>query len=667
MILLAWALSSRLPRQNGRTCGMPAWRRGQLEVETMRETRYDMASKETWRHQLIIACVAAVVMFTNLGGPRLWDRDEPRNAGCALEMRQRGDWVVPVFNAELRAHKPVMLYWLIMSAYSVFGVNEFAARFWSAALAIGTALATYHIGRRLFHPRVGLWAGVILVTSLMFGVAGHAATPDSVLIFFATVAMLIYVVSEKSTETPFFPTSWLRAAAMYAVMGLAVLAKGPVGLVLPTAVIGMYLLIMRLPTRAAETPHAGWLGRILDLLRPFAPWHFLRTCWVMRPLTAIAIAGAVALPWYIWVGYRTDGAFLREFFFEHNLGRAARSLENHGGSILFYPASILVGFFPWSIFTIPVIVSVVHRIRRSDTWSPGYVFAACWVCVYVGMFSLAATKLPSYITPCYPALALLTGCFIHHWASGRSVVADWWPKLGLAILGLVGLVMIVAIPIACREFLPSETWLGGLGAIPLLGAVCALLFVWKSRLPAAAVVMACTSLAFITSVFGFALSRVDQHQQNHVLLAAIEQTGGNPRVGAFGVLEPTWIFYGRRPITELSTKARPAKDSAQVATVAQTPASRDSAETHVHRIEYSTAAEMRKTRPHVREFFGDGEGRLIITTDQHWDELRRMLPPDAKVLAECSLFLKPRRLLLVGRESAPKTARASETAASVQR
>ena len=104
----------------------------------------------TARHILLIVILGTLVLFSNLGGPRLWDRDEPRNAGCAREMLERGDWVTPVFDGELRTHKPVLLYWFMMTAYAVFGVNEFAARFWSAATAIGTALLTYGIGRRLW-------------------------------------------------------------------------------------------------------------------------------------------------------------------------------------------------------------------------------------------------------------------------------------------------------------------------------------------------------------------------------------------------------------------------------------------------------------------------------------------------------------------------------------
>ncbi len=114
-------------------------------------------------------------------------------AGCAWEMMQRGRLGRPVFNGELRTHKPVLLYWFIMSAYRVFGVDEFGARFWSAVLGVGTVLMTYVIGRRLFNPAAGLWAGLILSTTIMFGIAARVATPDSVLIFFSTASLLVFV------------------------------------------------------------------------------------------------------------------------------------------------------------------------------------------------------------------------------------------------------------------------------------------------------------------------------------------------------------------------------------------------------------------------------------------------------------------------------------------
>jgi 4-amino-4-deoxy-L-arabinose transferase-like glycosyltransferase len=586
-------------------------------------------------HVLVLLTVSLLVLFTNLGAPRLWDRDEPRNAGCALEMMQRGDWVVPFFNAELRGHKPVLLYWLMMSAYGVLGVTEFAARFWSAVLGIGTVFLTYGIGRRLFDARVGFWAALILATSLMFGVASRAATPDSPLIFFSTAALLAYVLAAfprdggATKEVGFAERSWepaalhwWAAATMYGLMGVAVLAKGPVGAVLPTAVIGMFLLIVRLPDVAENPNRRVWQRWVLQCLRPFAPRHFLRTCWEMRPITAISVILLIAAPWYVWVGWRTDGEFLRVFFGEHNLGRATQAMEGHSGGPWYYLVAILVGFFPWSVFAAPVIADVTARVRQRAPWRPGYVFALCWIGVYVGLFSLAGTKLASYVTPCYPALALLTACFIRHWMGG--VAAGWrgWPVGAISTLGLIGLAMAVAVPLAARRFLPGESSLGLVGLIPLLGAVVAGGFQWRRRFPQAAWTVAVTAAAFGTTMFGWAVLRVDRHQQNHLLLAMIDRAGGNSRVGAFGRLEPTWVFYGDRPIDELTL------DPAQAA--------RDHGPWGP------------KPRPLAADFFGQGADRFIITTDRHWDRLRSAPPSNATVLADCPLFLRRERLLLIG-------------------
>ena len=120
----------------------------------------------TVRHQAVLLVVAALVFFVNLGKAQLWDDDEPKNAECAREMCERGDWITPTFNHGLRHDKPALVYWLMISAYKTFGVNEFSARFWSAALAVGTTLATYQLGRMLFGVRVGFWAGWIMATFL---------------------------------------------------------------------------------------------------------------------------------------------------------------------------------------------------------------------------------------------------------------------------------------------------------------------------------------------------------------------------------------------------------------------------------------------------------------------------------------------------------------------
>lgn len=624
---------------------------------------------EQFKHVWIVVGVATLVLFTNLGKPRLWDRDEPRNAGAAVEMLNRGDWCVPVFNDELRTHKPVLLYWLIMSAYCVFGVNEFAARFWSAALASGTTLITYYLGRRLLNPRAGLWSALILATSLMFDLAARAATPDSALVFFSTLSLLIYVwgtfPGSRSANRPLilsggeaggggpssgdtcFPRSLPVVIAMYGVMGMGILAKGPVALVLPTAVIGMFLLVRTLPDRAGVTSQkraATWWRRCLEcgwtLVRAFEPRHFLRTCWRMRPLTALAASLTVALPWYALVSWRTEGEWLRGFLLEHNWARTASAMEGHSGPVVYYPLALLVGFFPWSIFAVPTWIESAGSIRRRDVGSAGTLLAVCWVGVYVALFSIARTKLPSYVTPCYPALALLTGGFIERWVAQQQTCPSFWPRVSFGVLAVSGIGILLGLPIAARIYLPGEQLLALIGLIPLLGAGLAIGWTLQQRRRLAAVTMTVTAAGLMLALFGLAAVRVDRWRETDQLLAVIHEHCAEPRVGAFRRLEPSWIFYASRPIVEVQGGPLPAKtDTAEVASGGD-------------RRPWTS-----RPRPHAIEFLAAGSDRFVITPAQDVAALGP-LPDGVAVLGEVPRFLHADRLVILG---TPRTETARAT------
>jgi 4-amino-4-deoxy-L-arabinose transferase-like glycosyltransferase len=581
---------------------------------------------------VLVAAIAVLVMLTNLGGARLWDRDEPRNAGCAREMIARRDWVVPTFNGQLRTHKPVLLYWCIMASYWGLGVNEFAARLPSALCAIGSCLCLYRMGRRLFGPQAGVWSGIVLATSLMFVVAGRAATPDSLLIFCTSLALMIYVCGTfrpRFETTPqdaepqlivagqYFPQHWPTVVAMYAAMGLGVLAKGPVGLVLPTAVIGMFLLIVRLPrwnvTEGADCHEfvAGPYSAVLRLLAPFEPLHFLRTCFAMRPLTAIFAAAAVAVPWYSAVGLATNGEFLRGFFFEHNLGRATGVMEHHNGFLFFYPATILVGFFPWSIFAIPLVIDTVLQIRRRDRFHAGYLLAACWIGVFVVLFSLARTKLPSYVTPCYPALALLAGDYIDRWSRQSAAVAGRWLVAAFTCLAFVGIAVAVAVPMVVRRYLPGEEWLGLLGLVPLAGGVACIGLVAARSFKPAAATLAATAISFVTMLFAIGTEQIDRHQASHRLWEAIYARSADPQIASYKVLEPSWVFYGGRFIREFGSTLGAASRESVAAHLAQSP------------------------------------DAFVITTEERLAELSPGLPFNVGVVAMAPYFLKQGEKLVV--------------------
>ncbi|MDP7015690.1 MAG: glycosyltransferase family 39 protein [Pirellulaceae bacterium] len=611
--------------------------------------------RPTHLHIGVIVLTAGLVLFPNLGGPRLWDRDEPRNAGCAAEMLARGDWVVPVFNGELRAHKPVLLYWFMMAAYSVFGVNEFAARFWSAVLGVGTTLCTYVIGRRLFHPRVGLWAAVILATAIMFDVEGRAATPDSVLIFFSCLAVMLYVVSVFPDRAPgevgedarteprdgYIP-SWPWCVAIYAVMGIGTLDKGPVALVLPTAVLGMFLLLVR-PTVRDWSRH--WIGRGAQLVG-----HFFRTCWSMRPITAIAAALLVALPWYVWVAIRTDGAWPRGFFLEHNLGRAMQPMEGHDGSTLFYyPITFLIGFMPWSVFLAPILIGLVARLRRNDPWKNGYIFAACWIGVYIGLFSLAQTKLPSYITPGYPGAALLAGCFFYRFARGEAAASAIWTRLAIACNIALGAAMAIGLPLAAREILPGEEWLGALAVIPLACGGFAWWSLSKRRPDRAAYGFLGGALLFVIAAFTLVTARVDKHQHFNRVIDVIERRSPEHELVWLGAMEPSWVFYAGAPIDRAVVVD--AESDAELNWTSGHPAvagpRRAAPSSEVGGVR---SGSVWVVRPHhdAVQFLAGGPDRYVLSTRQQYEHVKDKLPSQYQVVVAAPYFLKDHEIVAIG-------------------
>ncbi len=467
------------------------------------------------RYQFWIVAAAGLIFLTNLGGASLWDMDEALYSTCAREMLQRNDWVVPWFNGQMFPEKPPLMFWSMMAGYGLFGDNEFGARILSAVFGIATALAAFHLGRILFNLRTGLWAGLATASTIIFTVSARAATVDSALTLATTAAFLCFALGRRDDRSAGFRLRY--AVPMYACIGAAVLAKGPIGMLLPLAAMGLYLL-------AAD----GWR-------------NILRSAWWMRPFTAVLVIAAVAGPWYVLVGMGTEGEWLRQFFLEFNLRPFKQPILSHGDtsfltstlaalvSILYYfyhvPA-VLVGFFPWSIFLGPVLIGVVWAIRRKPGlfpphWRDGCLMASCWFAVWFVFWSVCKTKLPHYLLPAYPALALVTACFIDRWLAEPEGLKPWWLRNAWLSMILAGLAMAIAVPIAASRLLPGEEVLGLVGLIPLVGGAWCWRQTRRARHPSAAVGFAVTAVLFLTVMFGWGVSRVDRHQNSKRLVAAI--------------------------------------------------------------------------------------------------------------------------------------------------
>lgn len=569
-------------------------------------------------YPLIVVGVAALVLFANLGKPRLWDRDEPRNARCAAEMLARGDWIVPTFNGELRAHKPVLLYWLMLSSYSAFGETEFAARLPSAVLGVATALMAMAMGRRLFSPRAGLWAGVILATSLSFDIAGRAATPDAALLFCVTGAMAIFVraalpsrdrtIESGANEASFKMPGLLGWSGVYVMLGLAALAKGPVGVVLVVAILGTFLLV-------ASGGNSGFVAK-------FHPRRVLAAVWRMRPFALVVVVAAIAAPWYVAVHVATDGAFTDEFFLRHNFERATSAMEGHRGPIVYYLGAALVGFFPWSILAVPLALESRRALREGGRDALAVKFALCWAGVWIAAFSAVSTKLPSYITPAYPALALLAGLYVDRWLDGRAETAARWMPWALAALATVGVGLCAGLPLVARRYLPGDEVLGLVGLIPLFTAAAAWWQLRQQRTRATATTLAVGATAFVAFVLGFAQVRIDRRQTSEEIAAFVRgDADGKPTFVAFRDLEPSMVFYVRQTVPTIFEPAEAA------------------------------------------DVFERNDQAYLLASGDAVDALRRRLPVDVVIVARRPKFLEPGELVVFGRTREAVARRRSESAA----
>ncbi len=342
---------------------------------------------------LLLALLASALFFAGLGAVGLFDADEPAYAQAAREMLARGDWVTPTFNGAPRFDKPVLFYWLIMLSYSLFGVGELAVRCWSALAATALVLLTAWGARRFLGPPADRWAGLALATCLLTAVLARAAVTDMLLAIFVATAILAGVAAweaqshgaQRTAHSAGGSAESARGWALlaWAAMALAVLVKGPIGLVIPGFTFGAGL----------------WVAReFRDGLRRLVPWE--------GPLLFLALA----LPWYLLVLSANGWAFIEGFILKHHVTRFTGVVSSHAGPLWYYLPVLLVGFFPWSGYLPATGWRAWQILRRRKPEGCGdrlIIACTCWAVGVFILFSLAGTKLPSYLYPAFPALSLL--------------------------------------------------------------------------------------------------------------------------------------------------------------------------------------------------------------------------------------------------------------------
>lgn len=522
------------------------------------ETHTEADSRACWRWDAaLLLSICFLVLWLGLGATRLWDQDEGYYASVAREMYARNDWVVPTFNRELFAHKPPMMYWGMIAGFELFGVGEFAARWVSALFGTGMVLLTYRLGRLLADRKTALMASLVLVSSLMFSMVARSATADAHLGFFILLAITIWIGQARgaldSDRQPAldFPVTGLSTwFFIYVAIAAAVLSKGPIGLAFPIAILGTLTLFW------------PWVcGKSLDLSFSAMMKRFFHATLSMRPFLGAMVLMAIAGPWFYMVNERTNGAFFSEFFGVQHLERFSKPMDNHSGPIYYYVVATLIGFFPWTSFAIPIglfAYSSVRSNRQRFLW----MVVLVWLFFYFAVFSLASTKLPNYIIPAYPAVALWIGSYFAAWLeSSHSPTddgVDYWRLAGwsFAMLSGVligGLTVFLASemgePWVSRfqldpKILPSILRFSWLGVLLIASGLLGILFHRMANHRWSVVVMASLSVLWVGLVWQWIVPSIDRFQTpQQIAIEHIEPRDRQPAI--VGMFRPSMVFYSR--------------------------------------------------------------------------------------------------------------------------
>jgi 4-amino-4-deoxy-L-arabinose transferase-like glycosyltransferase len=393
------------------------------EITKTKDQRPKTKDQIIW---LLFALVILFIFFFGLSIPLLGP-DEPRYAQVAREMFERGDWVTPTLGGFDWFEKPALLYWLQIASYHLFGVSEFAARFGSAVFGLGTILSLWILGRFLAtedtenHREIKTnekdsfssvnsvagkdfanWLALIAASSIGLLVFSRGASFDIILTFPITASLVSFFIfdltqSRKDAKTQtensqkFYLLPFGFCLLFYFFIGVAIIAKGLIGIVFPFAIVGFYyVLSWKLPSKTFI--FSLFWGTILSLL--------------------------VASVWYLPMYQANDWKFIDEFFIQHHFQRYTSNKYQHPQPFWFFFLVLPLMTIPWLPFFLTSIYKVVNnqftavRKKLSTQHSELSTFAIAWLLVPLIFFSLSGSKLPGYILPALPAALILTAEYV---------------------------------------------------------------------------------------------------------------------------------------------------------------------------------------------------------------------------------------------------------------
>ncbi|OUL36709.1 glycosyltransferase [Nostoc sp. T09] len=497
----------------------------------------------------------------NLGNIGLVDETEPLFAEASRQMFVTGDWITPFFDGETRFDKPALIYWCQAIAYAIIGVNEWAVRLPSALAAMGVVgLAFYTVHWSLSRQdeieqvsrpvrrylTAGLAATIMALTPEMIA-WGRIGVSDMLLTGCIASALLCFFLGyAENAKFPIanskLPNKWYLAC--YVLIAGAILTKGPVGIVLPGIIIGAFVL---------------YLGNLRQVWRE------------MNVLMGMLIILVLSVPWYALVIWRNGWTFINSFFGYHNLERFTEVVNGHSAPWYFYFLVVLLGFAPYSVYLPAAMIRLKFWQRshwRSQERSQQLgLFACIWFLGVFGFFSIAVTKLPSYVLPLMPAAAILVALL---WSdlippdtqtrspASASFLWSAWVNvvfLSAVAVGLFQLSKLVGYDPAAPNLYQLIQQLG----LPIMGGMiwllCAIIiaaFIITRRWPWIISANLLGFMAFFIIVLMPALLVMDQQRQlplRELSATIVQVQQPNEELVMLGFKKPSVVFYSHKHVT----------------------------------------------------------------------------------------------------------------------
>lgn len=479
----------------------------------------------SWVNDLLILLLSIALIYGIFLGHRpLSVPDEARYAEIPREIIATGNYITPHLNYIKYFEKPVFFYWLQAGAMKLWGINEWAVRIPNAIMALLGCLVTYAIGRTLYDRRTGILASLILASSALYFVLAHLVTLDMTLSVLITASLMFFILGSRTTPSRL---QRLYYYGFYSFIALAVLTKGLVGLILPSIIIGSWLLF-------------------------FNQWHLIKNFYIY---TGTLIFLAIAAPWHILVQLHNP-EFFQFYFLEQQFLRYFTLTAHRYQPNWFFIAVVLGGFLPWAIFLIQALYYHLHSSWRDRKQNKYTYFLLLWIVIIFTFFSLSQSKLIPYILPIFPPLAILTARYLSlHWNERQSALGI---KVGYAIFPVLLLLIAMAVPLVNYiHTIPTlhalKPILFVLGAIWGTGALLALHFIRK-QLPAFAFSVLLVSTLLAQFLVVAAIPTADNRSIQPLAMKLAPILKPEDEVIAYGAYYQDLPFYLQRRVTVVNAE-----------------------------------------------------------------------------------------------------------------